>query len=116
MLENGRGNIVNIFSGLGRTTMIHDDSAWALYTVSKHGLQAFTDVLDLEYVDAGIHANCLSSGARVDSGFWQHLPETERTELVHPDVIRAAVLLAAQGPDRVSGESMTAPAWDDHLE
>jgi 3-oxoacyl-[acyl-carrier protein] reductase len=116
MLENGRGNIVNISSGLGRTPMIHDDSAWALYTVSKHDLEAFTEVLDLEYVDAGIKANCLSPGARVDRGFWQHRPETERTELAHPDVIRAAVLLAAQGPDGVSGESMTAAACDDHLE
>lgn len=117
MLASGRGNVINVSSGLGREVVAHEGSAWAPYTVSKHALETFTAVLDAEYGASGINANSLSPGARVDTGFWTHLPDAERDRLAAADVMnRAVVLLAGQGPDGISGESLPAADWEDRLE
>lgn len=117
MLERGRGNIVNVTSGLGRGIMVHDGAAWAPYTVSKWGLEALTRVTDAEYHDAGINANALGPGGRARTGFWDHLPAEELEEILPADVMNeAAVYLAAQGPGGYSGESLDAPEWEARFE
>ncbi len=112
MLERGSGNVINISSGLGR----YAAPGYAPYNASKHGLEGLTKTMALDYEDAGINVNALDPGGRVDTAFWDHLPDEERAEILRPDVMNdAAVLLAAQGPEGVTGESMDAADWEERL-
>jgi 3-oxoacyl-[acyl-carrier protein] reductase len=112
MYEQGGGNVVNVSSGLGR---------WAVggagpYVSSKWGLEGLTRVTALEGEDRGVNANAVDPGGRVDTDIWAHLPAVERERILDPDVLDgAAVLLAAQGPGGVSGESMTADELERRL-
>ena len=107
MLDAERGNIVNISSGLGR----RGSSGWGPYVASKWALEGLTRTQALE-LDA-VNVNALDPGGRVDTGFWDHLPDAERERIPGPDVMNdAAVRLLAQGPDGVSGESMPAEEWE----
>lgn len=116
MVDAERGNIINISSGLGRDVYKVGESAWAPYTASKWGMEALTKVTALDYENDGINANSLDPGGRVDTAFWDHLPDEARSEILDPDVMNdAAVLLAAQGPEGVSGEGMNAKAWENRL-
>lgn len=116
MITQGHGNIINISSGLGRDVYLVGPSAWTPYTVSKWALESLTKVTAIEYGHDGINANTLDPGGRVDTKFWDHLPEEERREIMQPDVMNeAAVRLAAQGPDGVSGEGRNATAWEEFL-
>ncbi|MFC6766983.1 SDR family NAD(P)-dependent oxidoreductase [Natrinema soli] len=115
MLESGQesGNVCNVSSGLGRYA-IPDAAA---YITSKWGLEGFTRGVALEVEDDGINVNAIDPGGRVNTRIWEHLPDDERQEILQPDVMDdAAALLAAQGPDGVTGESMTAAEWEDRLE
>jgi 3-oxoacyl-[acyl-carrier protein] reductase len=112
MLERGRGNVINISSGLGR----YAAPGYAPYNASKHGLEGLTKTMALDYEDAGVNVNALDPGGRVDTAFWDHLPESERAGILGPDVMNdAAVMLAAQGPGGVTGESMDAADWEARL-
>ena len=112
MLERGRGNVINVSSGLGR----YARPGYAPYNSSKHGLEGLTKTMALDYEDEGVNVNALDPGGRVNTAFWDHLPEDERSEILQPDVMNdAAVLLAAQGPGGVTGESMTAVDWEGRL-
>ena len=112
MLERGSGNVINISSGLGR----YAAPGYAPYNSSKHGLEGLTKTMALDYEDAGINVNALDPGGRVDTAFWDHLPDEERAEILRPDVMNdAAVLLAAQGSEGVTGESMDAADWEERL-
>ena len=112
MYEQGQGNIINISSGLGR----HAIGGAGPYVSSKWGLEGLTRTTALEAEDRGVNANALDPGGRVDTDIWAHLPDEEREQILDPDVMNdAAVLLAAQGPDGVSGESMPAEEWEQRL-
>jgi 3-oxoacyl-[acyl-carrier protein] reductase len=112
MLDQGRGNLLNVSSGWGR----YASPGYAPYITSKHGLEGLNKTLALDYEDAGINSNCLDPGGRVATGFWSHLPEAEQADILDPDVMNeAAVLLATQGPGGVTGESMTADEWEARL-
>jgi 3-oxoacyl-[acyl-carrier protein] reductase len=112
MYDRGRGNVVNISSGLGRNAI----AGAGCYVASKWGLEGFTRVTALEGEGRGVNANALDPGGRVNTDIWAHLPQEERQQILQPDVMDdAAVLLAAQGPDGVSGESMTAEEWEQHF-
>ncbi|MFB6172602.1 MAG: SDR family NAD(P)-dependent oxidoreductase [Haloarculaceae archaeon] len=112
LYEQGRGNVLNVSSGLGR----HAIAGAASYVSSKWGLEGFTQTTALEAEEHGVNANAIDPGGRVNTDIWAHLPQEEREQILQPDVMDdAAVLLAAQGPDGVTGESMTAEEWEDHL-
>jgi len=112
MFERGRGNVVNVSSGLGRRAV----PGAGAYVSSKWGLEGLTRVTALEAEGHGVNANALDPGGRVNTAIWDHLPEDERERILQPDVMDdAAVLLAAQGPDGVSGESLPAEEWEQRL-
>ncbi|WP_255198629.1 SDR family oxidoreductase [Halorarius litoreus] len=112
MVEQGAGNVINISSGLGRRAV----PGYGPYIASKFGLEGLTKTTALDYEDAGINVNALDPGGRVNTAFWDHLPDDERASILQPDVMNdAAVLLAAQGPSGVTGESMTAEDWEARL-
>lgn len=113
MIDNGRGTIVNISSGLGR----RGAAKWGPYVASKWALEGMTRTQAAELEEYGITVNALDPGGRVETGFWDHLPESERDEILDPDVMDdAATRLLAQGPDGVTGESLPADEWERRLE
>ncbi len=113
MVDGGRGNIVNISSGLGRRGAAH----WGPYVASKWALEGMTRTQAKELDDYGINVNALDPGGRVDTGFWNHLPDEEREQIHAPDVMNdAAVALLAQGPDGITGESLPADDWETRLD
>lgn len=112
MYDQGGGNVVNVSSGLGR----YATEGAAAYVSSKWGLEGFTRVVALEGEDHGVNANSLDPGGRVNTDIWGHLPAAEREEILQPDVMdEAAVLLAEQRPNGISGETHTAEEWEDVL-
>jgi 3-oxoacyl-[acyl-carrier protein] reductase len=102
--------VINISSGLRRYAIDGDGA----YVASKWYLEGFTRVTHLEGEDRGVNANALNPGGRVNTDIWAHLPEEEPESILQPDVMDGgAVLLAAQGPDGVSGDSMDAEGWEE---
>jgi 3-oxoacyl-[acyl-carrier protein] reductase len=112
MVEQGRGNVLNVSSGLGRRAAPN----YAPYVASKFGLEGLTKSVAMEYEDEGVNVNAVDPGGRVNTGFWDHLPDDERESILQADVMDdAAVLLAAQGPDGVTGESADVDEWERRL-
>lgn len=118
MRQRGRGNLINVTSGYGK----HGQAEWAPYVSSKHGLEGLTDTVARECADTGINVNAIDPGGSVETGFWNtadkrsHLPPAERDRVASPDVMNdAMVLLAGQGPEGVSGESLTTSEWEERL-
>ncbi|MDY6775844.1 MAG: SDR family oxidoreductase [Halobacteria archaeon] len=110
-MESG-GNVINISSGLGRKAA----EGWSPYVTSKWGLEGLTRTVALEVEDDGVNVNGVYPGGRVETGFWKHLPEEERDEILPPDVMNdAAVLLAQQDKNGVTGESISADDWEERL-
>ena len=105
------GNVVNISSGLGR----RGSAGWGPYVASKWALEGFSKTL-AEEVEPDINVNCLDPGGRVETGFWDHLPDDERASILDADVMdEAAVLLLEQSPGGPTGESMPAGDWEREL-
>ncbi len=112
LYEQGHGAIINISSGLGRRAI----PGAAAYVSSKWGLEGLTRATALESEPYGVTVNGLDPGGRVNTDIWAHLSAAEREEILQPDVMNdAAVLLAAKGPDGVTGESMAAEEWEQRL-
>ncbi|WP_049928588.1 SDR family oxidoreductase [Halopiger goleimassiliensis] len=112
LYEQGRGNVLNVSSGLGRSAV----AGAGPYVSSKWGLEGLTRTAALEAEPHGVNVNALDPGGRVDTDIWAHLPDEERAEILEPDVMNdAAVLLAAQGPDGVTGESMPVQEWETYF-
>lgn len=112
MIDSGRGNVINISSGVGR----RGAAKWGPYAVSKWAVEGLTRTQAKELDEHGINVNALDPGGRVSTGFWDHLPETEREDILDPDVMNdAATMLLKQGPEGITGESMPADEWEEQL-
>ncbi|RZV11097.1 3-oxoacyl-[acyl-carrier protein] reductase [Natrinema hispanicum] len=112
LIDNGRGTIINVSSGLGR----RGAAKWGPYVASKWALEGMTRTQADELEEHGITVNAVDPGGRVETGFWEHLPDSERDEILEPDVMNdAATRLLAQGPDGITGESMAADEWERRL-
>lgn len=112
LIDAGRGNIINISSGFGRRAAPN----FGPYVGTKWAMEGILRTQSMELEDEEINVNGLDPGGRVDTGFWDQLPEEEREEILDPDVMDdAAVALLAQGPDGVTGESLAAEDWEEKL-
>lgn len=112
MLSGGRGNVINISSGLGR----RGAPGYGPYVASKWALEGMTRSQSMELEDARVNVNALDPGGRVETGFWDHLDAEERERILKPDVMDdAAVGLLAQEPDGITGESLPADEWEQKL-
>lgn len=112
MAERKRGNIINITSLLGqKERAIPGGSA---YCASKFGVEGLTEVLSKELKEYGINANTLYPAAKVNTGFFDFLPEEERVKLEKPEImIEPAVFLATKKPGELTGQSINAKKWRD---
>lgn len=112
LIDAGRGNIINISSGFGRRAAPN----FGPYVGTKWAMEGILRTQSMELEDEEINVNGLDPGGRVDTGFWDQLPEEERAEILDPDVMDdAAVALLAQGPNGVTGESLAAEDWEEKL-
>lgn len=112
LIEAGRGNVVNISSGFGRRAAPN----FGPYVGTKWALEGILRTQSMELEDHGINVNGLDPGGRVDTGFWDQLPDDEREGILDADVMDdAAVALLAQGSDGITGESMAADEWEQKL-
>ncbi|MFC7135417.1 MULTISPECIES: SDR family oxidoreductase [Salinibaculum] len=108
MLEQKRGNVINISSGFGRRAA----PKWEPYLTTKWGLEGFTRSLALEVKPSGVNVNGLDPGGGVNTGFAEHLTESEREKRLPPDVMNDAIVrLVDQDPHGITGESMAAGEW-----
>lgn len=113
MIPERRGNLVNISSGFGRRAA----PTFGPYVASKWALEGMTRTQAMELEEFDINVNAVDPGGRVETGFWAHLPEEEKGEILDPDVMdEAAVGLLAQGGDGVTGESLPAEEWEKRLD
>lgn len=112
LIDAGRGNVLNVSSGLGRRAL----PGWGPYVASKWAVEGLTRVLADELEDGGVNVNAVDPGGRVQTKFWDHLPENERDGVLDPDVMDEAVTrLLAQGPGGVTRESLPADEWESRL-
>jgi 3-oxoacyl-[acyl-carrier protein] reductase len=102
------GHVINISSGWGKTAA----PGLSPYVSSKWGLEGLTRALAEDFEGDGVAVNAVDPGGRVDTAFWDHLPDAERDELLDPSVVNDAVVeLAARAAAGPTGESLTASAW-----
>jgi len=112
MLERQSGNVVIVTSSLGLWKGgIEGD---AVYSASKAALEAFAYVLSLETRHAGINVNTVYPSVKVDTGFFEHLDPSHRTDLHPPTILDACTaFLAELPPATLTGASLDQQAWDD---
>ncbi|WP_336325351.1 SDR family oxidoreductase [Halovenus sp. HT40] len=112
LVDAGRGNIINISSGFGRRGAPN----FGPYVGTKWALEGILRTQSMELEEHGVNVNGLDPGGRVDTGFWDQLPDEEREDILDADVMDdAAVALLAQGPDGITGESLAADDWEQKL-
>lgn len=112
MLDRRSGNLVIVTSSLGLWKGgIEGD---AVYSASKAALEAFAHVLSLETRHAGVNVNTVYPSVKVDTGFFEHLDPSQRTDLHPPSILDACTaFLAELAPATLTGTSLDQQAWDD---
>ena len=100
MIRQKQGSIINISSGAGRQGV----PGKSAYCASKHGLEGFTKALAGEVEDFNICVNALAPGGRVDTDGRGGLP----VEVIVP----AAIFLASDDSQGMTGESIIATEWN----
>ncbi len=105
MQEQGKGDIVNIGSGSGRTTA----HPWLGYVASKWGVRGFTEASLRDLRDDGIRVTHLIPGA-VETPL-QPEEDIESTQMLNPEDVADAILYAVSRPDHISiNELMLIPS------
>jgi 3-oxoacyl-[acyl-carrier protein] reductase len=100
MMKQKQGSIINISSGAGRQGV----PGKSAYCASKHGLEGFSKALAGEVKEFNIRVNALVPGGRVDTDGRGGLP----VDVVVP----AAMFLASDDSQGVTGESILATDWN----
>lgn len=110
--ERGAGNVVNVSS----EALSPSHGGTGASVSSKCSPERLTRVTTLEGETHGANANAIDPGGRKDTDIRVHLSNKERERILDPDVLDdATVLLAAQEPGGVTGESMTVDEWGRYI-
>lgn len=105
------GNIVFITSSLAFLSQAKSNDA--PYCASKAAIEMLMRVMALELRDAGINVNSLFPSVMIDTGFFAHLSESERSRLAPPDLLNpTALFLAGLQPGALTGASLDQQRWD----
>lgn len=111
MSPRRRGNIVFVTSSLAFLDQAKANDA--PYCASKSAIEMLTRVMALELRGDGINVNSLFPSAMIDTGFFAHLSESERSRLERPDLLnRTAQFLAGLQPGALTGASLDQQRWD----
>jgi 3-oxoacyl-[acyl-carrier protein] reductase len=112
MLRHGFGNIVFVTSSLAMLDQASPGDA--AYCSSKAAVEMFARVLAREVAPGGVNVDTLYPSVKIDTGFFAHLPETERTALARPEILnRSADFLANLPPGTLTGWSVDQQRFDD---
>lgn len=105
------GNIVFVTSSLAR---LSDAQAGdAPYCTSKAAVEMLVRVMALELQDRGINVNTVFPSAMIDTGFFAHWPDEERTRLAPPTILNATAAFLLRLPAGVAtGRSLDQDLWD----
>lgn len=111
MLERHRGNILTITSSLGQPRGgVPGD---AVYSASKAALEATSFVLAQEVAASGVNVNTLYPSVKVDTGFFAHLPASERAALAPATLLdEPAEFLASLPAGSLTGVALSQHHWD----
>lgn len=95
MVTRGTGAIVNVSSMSGKSITPYN----AVYSASKHGLNAFTASLKVELDGTGVHAGVVCPGFVADAGMWADTGEKapRMTSEVPPERVANAVIAVIHG-------------------
>jgi NAD(P)-dependent dehydrogenase (short-subunit alcohol dehydrogenase family) len=106
------GNIVFVTSSLA---FLDNARAYdAPYSSSKAAVEMLSRVLALELAPRKINVNTLFPSTMIDTGFFAHWSEAERSRLDPPTVLnRTALLLADLPPGSITGRSLDQARFDD---
>lgn len=108
MLAQRAGSIINVSSGVGRRGRSH----WGAYSVSKAGLEAFTQVLAEEVGAAGIRVNSVNPAATRTAMRAQAYPQEDPETLPRPEeIMRVFLYLASDASASVTGQALEARDW-----
>jgi NAD(P)-dependent dehydrogenase (short-subunit alcohol dehydrogenase family) len=108
MLAQRAGSIINVSSGVGR----QGKARWGAYSVSKAGLEAFTQVLAEEVGAAGIRVNSVNPAATRTAMRAQAYPQEDPGTLPRPeDITRVFLYLASDASASVTGQALEARDW-----
>ena len=113
MMKQGKGNIINVSSGAGRT----GGKVRSLpYNVSKFGVEGLTYALALQMKPYSICVNALRPGI-MDTDFHRHSPPDWRAKMRPPEnVKKLAIFLALQTVATMTGESVDLAEWESHTQ
>lgn len=95
MVDRRRGAIVNVSSMSGKSITPYN----AIYSASKHGLNAFTASLKVELDGTGVHCGVVCPGFVADAGMWADTGEKapRMTSEVPPGRVADAVVAVIKG-------------------
>ena len=104
-IDRGAGSIINVSSGVGRKGKAN----WGAYSVSKFGLEGFTQVLAVELEPHGIRVNSVNPGAtRTDMRADAYPDEDPMTLPTPEDIAEIFVHLASDESRSVTGQALEA--------
>ncbi len=108
MIPCGEGTIINVSSGVGRV----GKARWGAYSVSKFGVEGFTQVLAEEVKARSIRVNAVNPGGTRTEMRAEAYPDEDPMTLPHPDEITGVfVYLATEESEGVTGKSFDARDW-----
>ncbi len=108
MIPRGEGTIINVSSGVGRV----GKARWGAYSVSKFGVEGFTQVLAEEVKARNIRVNAVNPGGTRTEMRAEAYPDEDPMNLPHPDEITGVfVYLATEESEGVTGKSFDARDW-----
>lgn len=109
LLARGRApSIVNVTSSVGRKGR----ALWGAYSVSKFGVEGFTQTLAEELRDRGIRVNAVNPGGTRTGMRAEAYPEEDPATLPSPEAVAPIfVHLASEASRSVTGQSLNAREW-----
>jgi 3-oxoacyl-[acyl-carrier protein] reductase len=103
MLDQGRGDILNIASVAG----VNPQPTWAMYCASKFGVVGFSAALAREVIGRGVRVQTLCPGG-IDTPFWDDLEAdfykagtAERRQIMAPESVADMALAMLRQPRNV---------------
>ena len=101
----GEGSIINVSSTVGR----RGKANWNAYSVSKFGLEGFTQVLAAELEAEGIRVNSVNPGATRTEMRAGAYPDEDPNSLPTPrDIAEVFVFLASNASETTTGQALEA--------